>query len=120
MSGRLMDRATTRALVAAVALSLGCMVQAGPGMEALAAPTTHTVVIVAMKFEPESLTVKPGDTIVWINKDFFPHTATAEDRSFDSRDIGTNKSWKYVAKKDGTFPYICTLHPTMKGTLTVK
>ena len=109
-----------RALAAATVISLGCVWQAGFGIGALAAPTTHTVVIAAMKFEPESLTVKRGDTILWINKDFFPHSATAQDRSFDSGDIGTNQSWKYVAKKDGTLPYICTLHPTMKGTLTIK
>ena len=120
MSRRLTDKATMRTLVAAVAISLACVLQAALGTTALAASTTHTVVIAAMKFEPESLTVKRGDTIVWVNKDFFPHTATAQDRGFDSRDIGTNKRWKYVAKKDGTFPYICTLHPTMRGTLIVQ
>lgn len=109
-----------RALVAATALAVACVLQAAVGMTALAAQTTHTVVIAEMKFVPESLTVKRGDTIVWVNKDFFPHTATAQDRSFDSQEIGTTKSWKYVAKKDGTFHYICTLHPTMKGVLIVK
>jgi plastocyanin len=109
-----------RTLVAVTAFSVACVLQATFGPEAVAASETHTVVIVGMKFEPESLTVKRGDIIVWVNKDFFPHTATAQDRTFDSRDIGTNKSWKYVAKKDGTFPYICTLHPAMKGTLIVK
>jgi plastocyanin len=89
-------------------------------MGALAASTTHTIVIADMKFVPETLTVKAGDSIVWTNKDFFPHTATAQDKTFDSRDIATNKSWKYVATKKGAFPYICTLHPTMKATLIVK
>lgn len=51
---------------------------------------------------------------------FLSHTATAQDRSFDSRDLATNKSWKYVATKKGTFSYVCTLHPTMKATLVVK
>jgi plastocyanin len=55
-----------------------------------------------------------------VNEDFFPHTATAQDGRFDSGDIGTNKAWSYVAKEDGTSAYICTLHPTMKGTLIVK
>ena len=109
-----------RTLVAGSLLSVAGMLQATFGPEAVAARETHTVVIVGMKFEPESLTVKRGDAIVWVNKDFFPHTATAQGRAFDSRDIVTNKNWKYVANKEGTFPYICTLHPTMKGTLIVK
>jgi plastocyanin len=106
-------------LRAAAAALIG-MVQAAPATAAPAAPTTHTVVIAGMKFVPESLTVKRGDTIRWVNEDFFPHTATARDGRFDSGDIGMNQTWSYVAKQDGTFAYICTLHPTMKGILIVK
>lgn len=80
---------------------------------------THTVVIEAMKFTPESLTVKSGDTVIWVNKDFFPHTATGEKKEFDSGNIASNSSWQYKAIKTGTFSYICTLHPTMKGKVTV-
>lgn len=109
-----------RTLVAAACISFGFLLQAGAGMGASAASTTHTIVISGMKFVPETVTVSRGDTIVWVNKDFFPHTATAQDKSFDSRDIVTNKSWKYVATRKGVFPYVCTLHPTMKATLIVK
>lgn len=66
------------------------------------------------------LTVNAGDTIIWKNRDAFPHTATSEGKQFDSRDIAPGGSWKMVAKKRGTFAYICTLHRTMKGTLSVK
>ena len=114
------SKTAMRTLVAAVLVSFACVLQTGAGTGALAASTTHTIVIADMKFVPETLTVKAGDTVVWVNKDFFPHTATAQDKSFDSRDIATNKSWKYVVKKKGSFPYICTLHPTMKATLVVK
>ena len=85
-----------------------------------AAAATHTVLIADMKFSPELLTVKRGDTIVWVNKDFFPHNARAQDRSFESPDLGTNKSWRHVATKPGTFSYVCTLHPTMKARVTVE
>jgi plastocyanin len=44
---------------------------------------THTVTIEAMRFRPEHLTVASGDTIVWINKDLVPHTATSEPGRFD-------------------------------------
>jgi plastocyanin len=114
------SKAATKTLVAAALVSCSFLVQAVASPDALAASGTHTIVIADMKFVPETLTVKAGDTIVWVNQDFFPHTATAQDKTFDSRDIATNKSWKYVAKKKGSFPYICTLHPTMKATLIVK
>jgi plastocyanin len=101
-----------------VAAGLMLLAVLSPG--AAAAPTTHTVVIADMKFSPESLTAKRGDTIVWINKDYFPHNARAEDRSFESPDLGTGESWRYIVTKAGTFSYVCTLHPTMKATVTIK
>lgn len=80
----------------------------------------HTVVIEAMQFSPQTIKVSAGDTVIWKNKDFFPHTATSDNRSFNSGEIPTNRSWTFVARKVGTFPYSCALHPTMKGTLVVK
>ena len=104
----------------ASALFLAGAMQMAVCMGAVAAPTIHTVVVAGMKFSPETLAVKRGDTVIWVNKDFFPHTATARDGSFDSKEFGTNITWTYVADKAGTFPYICLLHPTMKATLIVK
>ena len=80
---------------------------------------THTVVIEGVRFEPEALTIARGDTVTWINKDPFPHNVTAKG-AFESHDISTGKSWKYTARKAGTYAYVCTLHPNMQGTLTVK
>jgi plastocyanin len=89
-------------------------------LSASAAAATHTVVMEGTAFVPATLTVRRGDTVVWVNKDMFPHTATAQDGSFDSGAFAPNKTWKYVAAKNGTFSYVCTLHPTMKGLLIVK
>ena len=50
-------------------------------------PKTHTVTIEGMRFQPEMLTVERGDTIVWVNKDIVPHTATSTSGGFDSKDI---------------------------------
>ena len=88
-----------------------------PAVAAQAA--THTVVIDGLKYEPETVTAKRGDTIVWINKDPFPHTVTAKG-AFDSHEIATGKSWKYTPRKAGEYAYICTLHSNMKGTLKVE
>ncbi|TMH54853.1 MAG: copper-binding protein [Betaproteobacteria bacterium] len=109
--GRDGSHALAAALVSAV---LVC----GSGVIA-AAPVTHTVVIEGVKYTPETLTVKGGETVVWVNKDPFPHTVTAKG-AFDSHDIAAGKSWKYTARKAGEYAYICTLHPNMKGTLKVE
>ena len=106
--------------VTACALFLACAMPMAGGIATAAAQTTHTVIVAQMKFSPETLTVKRGDTVVWVNKDFFPHTATARDGSFDSKEFGTNAIWTYVADQAGTFAYTCLLHPTMKATLIVK
>ncbi len=48
----------------------------------------------------------------------FPHTPTSA--RFDSKFIEADRSWRYTPKGRGEFPYVCTLHPTMKATLRVK
>ena len=73
-----------------------------------------------MQFSPQTLTVKPSHKVVWVNKDAFPHDATATNGAFKSKQITPNGSWKFKANKKGTFAYICTIHPTMKGSLIVE
>ena len=76
------------------------------------------MVIEAVSFQPDVLTMRAGDSVVWLNRDPFPHTATSN--GFDSRIIAAGQSWRYTPKARGEFPYVCTLHPTMKATLRVK
>ncbi|RQT22159.1 cupredoxin family copper-binding protein [Burkholderia contaminans] len=85
----------------------------------VAAGTTHQVTIEGMRFNPASLTVARGDTIVWVNKDLVAHTATAAG-VFDSHEIAPDASWTDVANTPGRHAYLCTFHPAMKATLTVK
>lgn len=99
--------------------SLLVLLLAGAESEPAAAATTHTVVMEAVKYQPETVTVKRGDTVIWVNKDPFPHTVTAKG-VFDSHVILAGKSWKYTPRKPGEYAYVCTLHPTMKGTLKVE
>ncbi len=84
------------------------------------APRTHVITIENVQFNPQELTVQRGDRIVWVNKDLFPHTATANGKSFDSGNIAPNASWTYIVRKPGEYSYACTFHPTMKGKLTVR
>ena len=103
-----------------VLLAASFCLGADTGKTGPASSDVHTVTIEAMKYLPERLTVHAGETVVWINKDLFPHTVTEVHGRFDSHVIQPNASWRYVAKKPGAFDYVCTLHPSMKGALVVK
>jgi plastocyanin len=99
---------------------LGAALLAAPaGLVAADRVRMHEIAIQGLLYVPETLTVRPGDVVVWINKDPFPHTVTAAG-AFDSGSIAAGKSWRFTAKKAGTYPYLCTLHTTMKGTLRVE
>ena len=82
-------------------------------------PKTHTVTIDASRFSPAELTVAAGDTVVWVNKDILAHTATAKSKAFDSKTLQPGKSFRFVAKQRGEFPYDCAFHP-MSGVLRVR
>lgn len=82
-------------------------------------PADVTVKIRNFKFEPANLAIAVGKTVQFINVDEEPHTATATDGTFNSKALDTNQTWNYTATKPGTYPYICSVHPFMKGTLTV-
>lgn len=79
---------------------------------------THTVEIRGMEFHPAELTVAPGDTVVWINRDIVPHTATA--KAWGTDVLSQGQSGRIVARRAGTIRYVCTLHPTMHGTLRIR
>ena len=106
--------------------ALGCLVMilwaAGlaDGRRSVMAATTYTVAIDGVAFAPETLTVKVGETVVWVNTDPFPHTVTSQTGAFNSRAIAPGESWSYTPMQAGVFPYLCTLHPTMHATLTVE
>jgi plastocyanin len=83
-------------------------------------PVTHTITMENMQFQPATLTVKAGDSVVWVNKDMFAHTATSKSDAFDSGQIAAGASWTFRTATIGEFPYVCALHPTMGGTLRVE
>ena len=85
---------------------------------AMAAPRTHTVVIDKMKFGVMPAGVKPGDRIVWVNKDMFRHTATARDGSFNV-DLMPGAKGTSVVRRAGAIPVFCRYHPAMRTTLKV-
>lgn len=85
------------------------------------APKTHTVEIRGMEFHPADLTVAVGDTIAWVNRDIVPHSATASGRTkWDTGQLSQGQTGRYVARRRGVARYVCTLHPTMHGRLSVR
>lgn len=100
-----------------VAAGVGALLLGAP---AAAAPShTYTVVIEKMKFGPVPVGLHKGDTIVWVNRDFLRHSATATDHSFDV-DLQPNKMGKTLLTKTGNIAFTCRYHPGMRGVLQVK
>jgi len=112
--------ATTLRVAAVTLVGLLPCVTALAAGAADGAPAAHTVVIENMQFNPATLTVRRGERIVWVNKDLFPHTVTSVAKAFDSGSIAPDGSWSFTPRKAGSYPYGCTFHPTMKGTIRVQ
>jgi len=86
--------------------------------QAQAAPQKHVVVIDRMKFGAVPARVKAGDTIVWINRDMFRHTATATNGAFNI-DLPAGAKGQTIVRKRGAIAFICKFHPGMRGMLKV-
>ena len=84
-------------------------------------PQRHVVEMRGMAFHPEVLEVRQGDTIVWINRDIVPHTATSTRKGgWDTGPLPQGNSGQYVARHAGEDRYFCQLHPVMLGKLIVR
>jgi plastocyanin len=77
------------------------------------------VEIVDFAYDPDPVTVQVGGKVIWLNQDSAPHTATADDGSFDTGTLDQGKLKSETFKEAGTYSYICEIHPTMHGTVEV-
>ncbi len=71
-------------------------------------------------FIPETLTVKAGTTVTWVNMDDVPHTVVSTARKFSSKVLDTDDQYGRVFSEKGTFEYYCSVHPHMKGKVIVQ
>lgn len=83
------------------------------------AARSEKVKIVEFTYEPDPVTVQVGGKVIWQNEDTAPHTATADDGSFDTGTIEQGKLGSETFKRAGTYPYFCEIHPDMHGTVEV-
>ena len=105
-----------------VVLAAGCGEKKSEGSGA-ATDSAGKFVPVAMKdilFVPEKVTARVGQSVRWTNQDDVQHTVKAsKGADFESKTL--SKGDTYVAKltKTGTIDYVCTIHPSQRGTITV-
>jgi plastocyanin len=83
------------------------------------AAKSEKVEIVEFTYQPDPVVVQVGGKVIWQNQDTAPHTATADDGSFDTGTIEKGKLGSATFKEAGTFTYFCEIHPTMHGTVEV-
>jgi plastocyanin len=71
-------------------------------------------------FGPQAITVAAGTKITWTNRDDIPHTVVSTEGVFKSKVLDTDESFSFTFDKPGTYPYFCSVHPKMTGTVVVK
>ncbi len=80
---------------------------------------SEKVQIVEFTYQPDPVVVRVGGKVIWQNEDTAPHTATADDGSFDTGVLERGKLESETFEEAGSFPYFCEIHPTMHGTVEV-
>jgi len=78
------------------------------------------VTIKNFDYSPTDLNIAAGTTVVWKNLDGEPHTIASVDGMFRSPALDQNDSYSFTFNRTGVFKYICSIHPKMKATITVK
>jgi plastocyanin len=116
----------TTAVVAILAAgSLSSCASSNQGGTAQTQPDGKTIVLIEEKplpgaYMPESVSVKAGSVVVFENKSSLPHNVVFEDPSLkDSPLMKTGESFSVNFKSSGEFSYVCTLHPVMRGSVSV-
>ncbi len=100
--------------------TLSLLAFAATSGSALAGDTVK-VTIDNFSFNPQTVTVKPGDTINWINQDDIPHNVReATAGTFKCKVMDTGEDCNVPFQQPGEYKYFCALHPHMTGTVIVK
>jgi plastocyanin len=110
-------RALRLTLLFAALASAPCLAEetnnAGPGPVATVSMDHNT-------FIPDEITVVPGTTVTWVNKEFMPHTVVETNKGFRSKILAKDISFSFTFATAGEYDYLCSIHPNMKGKVIVK
>ncbi|MBM7857457.1 amicyanin, partial [Lentzea nigeriaca] len=104
------------------AAPVGVDLAAQQGEAAPAAQQSSTnVEIMGYAFQPATLTINAGDTVVWTNHDTAPHNVVVTNgpEKFTSPTLQQGQTYTYTFTKPGTYSYYCSIHPDMKASVTV-
>jgi plastocyanin len=119
----MMRRCVCISSLAAVMIAMVLRSAASPNITANTqqpSSATAEVKIDNFSFGPQTLTVAVGTTVTWINHDDIPHKVVSTDDVFKSKVLDTDEKFSYTFAKAGTYPYFCSIHPKMTGTVVVK
>lgn len=114
---------TSRALLCAISfLNLSVFALAGGMKETdTTSSNQNRIEIKDFAFNPQTLTVKSGETVTWINRDEEPHTVVSVGKQFKkSTALDTDQTFTITAAAPGTYTYFCSVHPKMTGTIVVE
>jgi|SRR4029450_5752597 plastocyanin len=111
----------TIALLCAISfLNLSMFALAGETKETDTTVKQNRIEIKDFSFKPQTLTVKSGETVTWINRDEEPHTVVSVEKQFKkSTALDTDQTFTITAGAPGTYTYFCSVHPKMTGTIVV-
>lgn len=92
-----------------------------PANEGSSSAKVYSVDISGFAFSPETLTIKVGDTVKWINQDSAKHTVTSDSgNELNSNLLAKGDLYSYTFTTAGTYEYHCTPHPYMTGKVVVE
>ncbi|KKS32334.1 MAG: Blue (Type 1) copper domain protein [Candidatus Collierbacteria bacterium GW2011_GWA1_42_60] len=82
-------------------------------------PAVGEVLIRQNTFVPETMTIKVGETVTWVNQESYLHDVVSDDGTFVSPKMATGQRYSFTFTKEGTYTYICSIHPFMRATIIV-
>jgi plastocyanin len=81
----------------------------------------HAASIAGFAFSPAVLSIPAGDTVIWTNNDSAPHTVTSDSGTeLNSPSLGRGQTFTHIFATVGSLPYHCSIHPSMRGGVTVR
>ena len=106
-------------LLLASVLFIAACAQTEEQSSAVEASSAATIEINNFKLIPDTVTIKRGGTVTWVQKDSIAHTVAITDIP-ESPSLNKGDTWSYTFDKTGNYNYICSIHPSMKGRIIVK